>query len=517
MSPNNDAADLLREDNYFVWEFNARMKLAKKGLLAHIDAAKVPIDDIEWKVNDMKAFATITTMISINLQSMVRNAQTTAQAWELLKTFFLRRSIHNRVQMRRKLHEFKMSKGGNVMDHFMKFDELCMTMNAIGEEVSYDEQLVILLGSLPDEYDQIIKIIENIPNIDIFQAKEMLQREYEGISRKETNEIALKATREREYKSKGPRHEGRWNNRLRPNGKPACQYCKRTNHAAQDCWYNPSKRRSSKEQAFTVSEHYTDGWVLDSGASSHMCPIQDEFSDIRPLDMPIPISVANGGRIMAVGVGTIRVTLKNSKPIRIENVLYVPKLDRKLPSISALSKKGLDVSFNKNCCTIKNGEDIIIKVPRRGKLFILECVPTESANLSEDTGPITKPVSSSVWHARLGHLPMKTMNSITDQVIGVKMKNLPQESDDQDEICEGCVTGRSTVKPFLKSDQEKIKTKQPLQVVHSDVVGPMETTSQGVSSHSSTTTQDMWWLTISQTSPKLSTDSSTTSPSWKIS
>ena len=221
----------------------------------------------------------------------------------------------------------------------------------------------------------------------------MLQREYEGISRKEINEIALKATREREYKIKGPRHKGRWNNRQRLNGKPACQYCKRTNHAAQDCWYNLSKKRSIKEQSFTVSEHYTDCWVLDSGASSHMCPIQDEFSDIRPLDMPIPISVANGGRIMAVGVGTIRVTLKNSKPIRIENVLYVPKLDRKLLSISALLKKGLDVSFNNNCCTIKNDEDIITKVPRRSKLFILECVPTESANLSEDTGPITKPVS----------------------------------------------------------------------------------------------------------------------------
>ena len=30
------------EDNYFVWEFNAGMKLAKKGLLEHIYATKAP-------------------------------------------------------------------------------------------------------------------------------------------------------------------------------------------------------------------------------------------------------------------------------------------------------------------------------------------------------------------------------------------------------------------------------------------------------------------------------------------
>ena len=35
-----EASVVLNEDNYFAWEFNARMKLAKKGLLEHIDATK---------------------------------------------------------------------------------------------------------------------------------------------------------------------------------------------------------------------------------------------------------------------------------------------------------------------------------------------------------------------------------------------------------------------------------------------------------------------------------------------
>ena len=86
------------------------------------------------------------------------------------------------------------------MDHYLKFDKMCMSMQVIGDEVSRDEQLVILLWSLSDGYDQIAKITENMGEMDLFIAKEMLRREYDGIARKEKSELELKATRS--YKSK---------------------------------------------------------------------------------------------------------------------------------------------------------------------------------------------------------------------------------------------------------------------------------------------------------------------------
>ena len=50
-----------------------------------------------------------------------------------------------------------MQKGEGMMDHFLKFDEVCLSMQAIGDEVSRDEKLVILRGSLSEEYDQSVK------------------------------------------------------------------------------------------------------------------------------------------------------------------------------------------------------------------------------------------------------------------------------------------------------------------------------------------------------------------------
>lgn len=38
-----------------------------------------------------------------------------------------------------------------------------------------------------------------------------------------------------------------------------------------------------------MSENGTDGWLLDSGASSHMCTFQDEFVEIRSLTCSVSI------------------------------------------------------------------------------------------------------------------------------------------------------------------------------------------------------------------------------------
>nr|CCA17332.1 putative polyprotein [Albugo laibachii Nc14] len=181
----SDRNVMLNEDNYFVWEFNTRLKLMKKGLLDHIDAIKTPIVDNQvpelWRVNDLKAFAIILMSIGINLQSSIRNPRTASEVCNILQSFHLRRNIHNRVQKKKELLQFKLVKNGDIMHQFQNFDNLCLSMEALDDGIREDEKLAILLRSLLDEYDQISKIIGNIQEIDVLQAKEMLRREFEGL------------------------------------------------------------------------------------------------------------------------------------------------------------------------------------------------------------------------------------------------------------------------------------------------------------------------------------------------
>ncbi|GMF82113.1 unnamed protein product [Phytophthora fragariaefolia] len=157
------------------------MALARKELQDHVAAMK-PEDAVrrgteEWKAADMKALAVVAKMLSPTYQSIVREAASALEAWEILRAFFVKQSLHNRVQLRKQLHEFTLSSGGDLMGHIVRFDDICSRLAAVGEIMSEDEKVVILLGSLPQEYDAMVRIIEASERVTLLDAKEMLRPE----------------------------------------------------------------------------------------------------------------------------------------------------------------------------------------------------------------------------------------------------------------------------------------------------------------------------------------------------
>ena len=172
-------------------------------------------------------------------------------------------------------------------------------------------------------------------------------------------------------------------------------------HKQWDYW-KINKADSEEAHAFTTFQESQGNWILDSGASSHMFPNKSEFTDLQVLKKKIPISVANGSKVDAVGVGTIFARLKNNKNIRIDDVFYVPGLDQKLHSVSALAEKGLQVVFRNLTCEIKSDDRSIVEIQRIGKLFVLECKTLEVAHFGGKAGQHEDvPVDESIWHASL--------------------------------------------------------------------------------------------------------------------
>lgn len=194
MSPSN-ANEILDDTNYFLWEFNARMALARKELLHHItikpgDAARQEAED--WRVAGMKDLVVAEKMLSPTYQSMIRDARSAFETCETLHQFFAKQSMHNRVQIRKQLHEFSMGAGENIMEHIVRFYELCARLGAVGEHMGEDEKVFVLLGSLPNEYDAMVRIIEAREVATLLEAKEMLRREYESFPKREKQEGAFK-------------------------------------------------------------------------------------------------------------------------------------------------------------------------------------------------------------------------------------------------------------------------------------------------------------------------------------
>ncbi|ETN20922.1 hypothetical protein PPTG_01281 [Phytophthora nicotianae INRA-310] len=155
MSPSYaNTIDKFVEDNYFHWEFNMRMKLARKGLLAQIIKPKFDqVSDrstVEWKTNDLKVLGDIA-----------------GDRGRCSKSTSTRRTLKNLFFVIKKLHSFKMEPGTKFAVHVDKFKKLVLQMESIGEPLDEIRQLVLLLGSLTDEYSKLTTVLENTPNVTL--------------------------------------------------------------------------------------------------------------------------------------------------------------------------------------------------------------------------------------------------------------------------------------------------------------------------------------------------------------
>ena len=93
--------------------------------------------------------------------------------------------------------------------------------------------------------------------------------------------------------------------------------------------------------------------------------------------MPLDVQLADKSVVKAMGFGNIRIYLSEEKgryvPIVIENVLFVPQLQKRLISISQIVEKGGEVTFMKKRCILIYHQRRFEFGQRTGKLYQLFC------------------------------------------------------------------------------------------------------------------------------------------------
>ena len=113
-----------------------------------------------------------------------------------------------------------------------------------------------------------------------------------------------------------------------------------------------------KEMSFMV-KHYSTfprEWVLDSGATGHMCCSREDFGSLVKLPKDKKVYMGDGSEVPAYGIGTVELNTN----LVLKGVLYVPVFTVNLCSMSTLDRDGLTVTFgNMRCAISRDGEDVI--------------------------------------------------------------------------------------------------------------------------------------------------------------
>ena len=220
--------------------------------------------------------------------------------------------------------------------------------------------------------------------------------------------------------------------------------------------------------AFSADEEQ---WFLDSGASSHVTGNSSLLFD-KSHSSTSTIRTAAGQILPVVHKGNVNFSDKSVKTVR--DVLYVPGVKTNLLSVGRFTDLGHTVLFNSSSCLIfekLEPEKIFLQATRdpRTKLYRLLGKPLLP---QESTLAVTHPVSTEtidLWHKRLAHVNQQSLYHISQKKLINGFPLIPYLK----RHCVSCVMGKSHRQAFPKL--RTTFSNRPLQLIHSDLCGPLST------------------------------------------
>ena len=442
--------------NYVVWKTQIKIYLIHQGLFECVTG------ECEDDNKKQKALAILVLALDPSLLYIIGpDPDSAAEVWKLLERQFQKDSWINKLTIKKKLYNLRLT-GNDVSGHIKEMTELFQSLTLLGCEVEDEEKVCLLLSSLPKQYDILVTALgasEKAPGFE--QVTEKLLAGENRSTSMNTGEEALKA----KGKFRGPMK---------------CFNCHKEGHFKSACPLLKKKEKKEdkkkiksflvEEQCLSGSVNEKDKWILDSGATSHMCNDQNLFSEFKANDNVI-ITLGDGSEIKSTGVG--KVTLKCDEEIcMLKNVICVPGLAHNLVSVGKIIQNGGAVSFSESEGTIFHDGEFFAeaKYDSHDKQFVLNCKPCMTnddsifAAADHDVSAVGK---EDLWHCRFGHLGADNLNKLSQKDMVTNFDFDKQKFN----FCEFCTMGKHNRSPFPHSESQRANDVNEL--IHSDVCGPL--------------------------------------------
>ncbi|KAB2622242.1 hypothetical protein D8674_024424 [Pyrus ussuriensis x Pyrus communis] len=206
----------------------------------------------------------------------------------------------------------------------------------------------------------------------------------------------------------------------------------------------------------------------DSGCSNHMTSREDLLVDIDR-KVKAKVQVGTGVLVEVEGKGTLIIeTIKGRRYIK--EVMLVPGLAENLLSVGQMTEHGYFLLFGDYKVDVfddRSLQNLVVSVKQKGnRCFPLILNTNKELALRTNVQDCVR-----IWHKRFGHLNFRSLKLLQSQEM---VLGLP-EIQDSETVCQSCALGKNHREPFPK--ESMWRAKEPLELIHSDVCGPMQTSS----------------------------------------
>lgn len=251
-----------------------------------------------------------------------------------------------------------------------------------------------------------------------------------------------------------------------------CYKCKQTGHFKNQCPSAEKTKTNAFSAVFLTKEFSQLDWHLDSGASTHIVSNENLLTNVCYQPKTKEIIVANQTIVQVLCSGDLQITTcvnDREFTIDVNNVLCIPKLTTNLLSVSRIIASGNRVIFNQTGSMIYNSQNECI-----GEANLENGVYRLNVVKSEKLLAAAIKTSCATWHRRLGHINANDLNKLKNGAVeGV---SFDEKCDTSKSSCVVCCEGKQTRLPFPQSTS---RSQEVLELVHTDLCGPMENLSLG--------------------------------------
>ena len=469
--------------------------------------------ETEWKKNDLKARNIIISTVSNKQLEYLTQCKTAFEMLNKFDSMYLTQSTALQIICRVKMEEIKLANYSSVEEFFVEFEKTVNDFKTAGGTINEAEKMRYLIRALPLEYSYIGDFIDIVPEeqrtVDYVKTKikekDMAKTNVQNKSRAstfftKTQGKCYSCGQQGHYQKDCPRAQqsnGRGRDQYRGNvrgnskgrfhrgrGRGRGQHSKSSSEqgnglsetwSAQVC--NTQVNEYNHDFSSTSSENLKIeiNWLLDSGCTDHIVKSDNFFDKYVNLKVPIDVKLPDGKNSKATKLGNIKIVVKNyygQKQIELKNVYYVEGFKQNLLSVSKITESCTIVSRNNSAKIYNNSRELVAVANKIDNLYYIKSFVLNMKNKNMKVNSV-KLTDKEKWHRTLGHVNFQYLNKLVNSKL---VEGLPDKLENVDMKCANCIESKMANVPF---ENNRSKTKEILELIHTDLNGPHSTTGYG--------------------------------------
>ena len=491
-------------NNFLDWQRNLRIVLRQERKLHVIDIPPPgPLPEgataderaahtrDENDANDVACLMLATMSAELQRQHVHMDAYTIN---EHLQSMFASQTRQERFNTSKSLFNCKQGASEPVGPHVLKMIGYLEYLETLGFPISPETGIDLIMNSLNNKFTQFV-VNYNMNEFDKTPTELLhMLRTYETNMKIAEPAPILMVGNKGKAKGKGkwkgkkkigsdstPKPKSGPKQALKPKGgvaKGECHYCKKAGHWKRNCPTYLEDLKKMKAVQISGSGIYvievnlsiSTSWVFDTGCASHICINVQGLQRSRTLAKgEVDLRVGNGAKVAALAVGTYYLSMPSGLVLELDDCYYVPAIRRNIISVSCLDKKGFSFTIKNSSCSFALN-DLTYGVARLfNGLYVLD-LDNPVCNIENKRLKMNDSNQTYLWHCRLGHINEKRISKLH------KDGYLDKFDFESYQECESCLLGKMTKAPFTGKGQRATKR---LELIHSDVCGPMRVMARG--------------------------------------